>query len=81
MKKFLIIIVVLAVIVGGAYAWITYSGQKAQEEIMASLQTTDVDYGTLTSSIGATGVVRSNQTAQLGWETSGTVEVSWCAGW
>jgi HlyD family secretion protein len=74
MKKFLIIIVVLAVIIGGAYAWITYSGQKAQEELMASLQTTDVDFGTLTSSIGATGVVRSNQTAQLGWETSGTVE-------
>lgn len=74
MKKFLIIIVVLAVIIGGAYAWITYSRQKAQEELMASLQTTEVDFGTLTSSIGATGVVRSNQTAQLGWETSGTVE-------
>ncbi len=75
MKKFLIIIVVLAVIIGGAYAWITYSGQKAQEEMMASLQTTDVDFGTLTSTIGATGVVRSNQTAQLGWGTSGTVEL------
>jgi HlyD family secretion protein len=74
MKKFLIIIVILAIIIGGVYAWITYSRQKEQEELMGSLQTTDVDFGTLTSTIGATGVVRSNQTAQLGWDTSGTVE-------
>ncbi|HBX70699.1 MAG TPA: hypothetical protein DEH25_15290 [Chloroflexi bacterium] len=74
MKKFLIIIVILAVIIGGGYAWITYRAQKAQEEMMASLQTVAVDYGTLTSTIGATGVVRSNQTAQLAWQTSGTVE-------
>jgi HlyD family secretion protein len=74
MKKFLIIVIVLAVIIGGAYAWITYSAQKAQEEMMASLQTTKVDYGTLTATIGATGVVHSNQTAQLTWLTSGTVE-------
>ena len=74
MKKFLIIIVVLAVIIGGGYAWFTYSSQKAQEELMASLQTTEVDYGTLTATIGATGVVRSNQTAILTWQTSGTAE-------
>jgi HlyD family secretion protein len=74
MKKFLIIIVILAVIIGGVYAWITYSQQKAQEEMMANLQTMEADFGTLISTIGATGIVRSNQTAQLGWQTSGTVE-------
>lgn len=74
MKKFLIIVVVLAVIIGGGYAWITYSAQQAQEELMANLQTTEVEYGTLTATIGATGVVRSNQAAQLAWQTSGTVE-------
>ena len=74
MKKFLIIVIVVAVLAGGAYAWFNYSSQKAQEELMASLQTTEAEYGTLTSTIGATGVVRSNQTAQLGWLTSGTVE-------
>ncbi len=74
MKKFLIIIVVLAVIIGGGYAWFTYSSQKAQEELMASLQTTEVDFGTLTATIGATGVVRSNQSALLTWQTSGTVD-------
>ncbi len=74
MKKFIIIIIVLAVIIGGGYAWFTYSSQKAQEELMANLQTTEVDYDTLTATIGATGVVRSNQTAILPWQTSGTVE-------
>jgi HlyD family secretion protein len=74
MKKFLIIIVVLAVIIGGGYAWITYRGQRAQEELMASLQTAEITFGTLTSTIGATGVVHSNQAAELGWKTSGTVE-------
>jgi HlyD family secretion protein len=74
MKKFLVIIVILAIIIGGGYAWITYSRQKAQEEMMASLQTTQVDFGTLTSSIGATGIVHSNQNAQLIWDTSGTVD-------
>jgi HlyD family secretion protein len=74
MKKFLIIVVILAVIIGGGYAWFSYRAQKAQEELMASLQTTEIDYGTLTATIGATGVVRSNQEAQLTWQTSGTVE-------
>jgi HlyD family secretion protein len=74
MKKFLIIVIVLAVIIGGGYAWITYRAQKAQEELMASLQTVVADTGTLTATIGATGVVRSNQTAQLAWQTSGGVE-------
>ncbi len=74
MKKFLIIILILAVLIGGGYAWFTYRAQKAQEEMMASLQTAEVDYGTLTATIGATGVVRSNQEAQLTWQTSGTVE-------
>jgi HlyD family secretion protein len=62
------------VIIGGGYAWFTYRAQKAQEELMASLQTVEADYGTLTATIGATGVVRSNQTAQLTWQTSGTAE-------
>jgi len=74
MKKFLIVFVILAVIIGGGYAWFTYRAQKAQEELMANLQTSEVDYGTLTATIGATGVVRSNQEAQLAWQTSGTVE-------
>jgi len=74
MKKFLIIIVILAVIVGGGYAWFTYNAQKNQEEMMANLQTAEVDLGTLTATIGATGVVRSNQEALLTWLTSGSIE-------
>ena len=74
MKKFIIIALVLVLIVGGGYAWFTFSQQKAQQALMENLQTATVDYGTLTATIGATGVVRSNQTAQLAWQTSGTVE-------
>ena len=73
MKKFLIIALILILIAGGVYAWITFSQQKAQAALLNDLKTTTVDYGTLTAVIGATGIVRSNQTAQLIWQTSGTV--------
>ncbi len=74
MKKFLITILVIAVIGGGIYAWLTYRAQKSQEEMLADLQTVEVETGTLVATIGATGVVRSNQSALLTWQTSGTVE-------
>ncbi|MBL7164337.1 MAG: efflux RND transporter periplasmic adaptor subunit [Anaerolineales bacterium] len=74
MKRWIIIIVVLAVVVGGIFGWRTYSANKARQELMASLQTVTVEQGTLVATIGATGRVRSNQSAQLVWKTSGTVE-------
>ena len=74
MKRALIIIVVVAVIAGGVYAWRQYSLQESREEMLASLQTEAAIRGPLVSTIGATGMVRSNQTAVLNWQTSGTVE-------
>jgi HlyD family secretion protein len=74
MKRAFIIIIVMAVIAGGIYGWRRYSTQKANEEMLAGLQTETAVKGPLISTIGATGTVRSNQTAILNWQTSGTVE-------
>jgi HlyD family secretion protein len=74
MKRALIFIVVVVVIAGGIYGWRQYSTQIAQEEMLTSLQREAASRGPLVSTIGATGTVRSNQTAILNWQTSGTVE-------
>jgi HlyD family secretion protein len=73
MKRAIIFIVVVAVIAGGVYGWRQYSTQKSQEELLAGLQRVVAARGPLVSTIGATGIVRSNQTAILNWQTSGTV--------
>jgi HlyD family secretion protein len=74
MKRAIIIILVIAVIVGGVIGWRTYSAQKQQEELLASLEFATIEQGTLVATIGATGVVLSNQSALLTWQTSGSVE-------
>ncbi|RME07447.1 MAG: efflux RND transporter periplasmic adaptor subunit [Anaerolineae bacterium] len=74
MKRILVILLVVAVIVGGFIGWRSYSRTQAQERLLASLQTETVSRGRLTATIGATGRVRANQSAQLTWKTSGTVE-------
>src|SRR5512136_441899 len=38
-------------------------------------QTVKAEKGTLTATIGATGTVRSNQSALLTWQTTGTIDV------
>jgi HlyD family secretion protein len=38
------------------------------------MQTLALEEGTLAATIGATGTVRANQSANLGWQTSGTIE-------
>ncbi len=74
MKRWIIVIVVLAVLVGAIVGWQTYSANRARQELVAGLQTVTAEQGTLVATIGATGRVRSNQSAQLVWKTSGTVE-------
>jgi len=74
MKRWIIIIVVLAALVGGFMGWQRYRANQAREELLANLQTIKVEEGTLVATIGATGRVRSNQSAQLAWKTSGTVD-------
>jgi HlyD family secretion protein len=73
MKRWWIIAAVIAVIVIGFFAYRAYS-QAQFEQALAELQTEIVRRGPLTATVGATGIVRANQTATLSFQTNGTVE-------
>ncbi len=70
MKKTWIIIAVVIVIAVGAFFVLN---TKAKNEAGSEYQTAKVERGNLTATIGATGTVRSNQSALLSWHTGGTV--------
>ena len=72
MRKAIIVVIVLAVVAGGIFLFIRFrSGQRASAS--SNLQTVAVERGGLVASIGATGTVRANQTANLFWQTTGSV--------
>ena len=75
MKRFLIIagiIVVLAVV--GVVVVPRFLPQSGTQSTASTYQTQSAEMGSLTAYVGATGTVRSNQTATLIWQTSGTVD-------
>ncbi len=74
MKKTLIIIAVIVVIVGGIMGWRAITARSEQRALLENLQIELVEQSTLVATIGATGQVRSYQSALLTWKTSGTVE-------
>lgn len=74
MKRWWIIGAVIAVIVVGFFAFRAYS-QAQVEQAVADMQTETVRMGPLTATVGATGIVRANQSATLAFQTSGTVEI------
>jgi len=47
---------------------------KAQAGAAGQFETVKVERGSLTATVGATGTVRANQSVQLAWQTTGTVE-------
>jgi HlyD family secretion protein len=73
MKKILTIVIVVAVIAGGIYAYTQFNQRQAAAATSSSIQSEKANNGTLTAIVGATGSVRPNQTATLIWQTSGTV--------
>lgn len=73
MKKILTIVIVLAVIAGGIYAYTQFNQRQAAAATSNSIQTEKASNGTLTAIVGATGSVRPNQSATLFWQTNGTV--------
>ncbi|MCJ7659740.1 MAG: efflux RND transporter periplasmic adaptor subunit [Anaerolineales bacterium] len=73
MKKILTIVIVVAVIAGGIYAYTQFNQRQAAAATSSSIQSEKASNGTLTAIVGATGSVRPNQTATLIWQTSGTV--------
>ena len=74
MKRWWIIAVVIVVAVIGFFAFRALS-QKQREQAQVDFQSELVRMGPLTAMVGATGVVRANQSATLSFQTSGTVEV------
>jgi HlyD family secretion protein len=74
MKKW-IIIAVVAIVLGviGYLAYSYYNQTQDRQTAQASYETVELEIGSLTSTIGATGTVRSKQSADLAWKTSGTV--------
>ncbi len=74
MKRAIWIIVILAVLVGGFFAYRAYSNSRSAQAAQENLQTVTLEEGSLAATIGATGTVRANQSANLLWQTSGTVD-------
>lgn len=74
MKKIIIILIIMIVL--AAAGWFGYQElqKRRAAEVISNLQTVKASIGDLTATIGATGIVRSNQSASLAWQTSGTVE-------
>ena len=73
MKKWIILIIAVLIIAGGFYIFGPLREQR-QATASAEYQTVTAERGDLTATVGATGVVRANQTALLTWLTSGTVD-------
>jgi HlyD family secretion protein len=71
-KKWIWLIVAGVVIIGVILGVVLSSG-KTQKTALANLQTVTLEKGDLTAVIGATGTVRSNQSAILPWQTSGII--------
>jgi HlyD family secretion protein len=65
----IVAIVILAVVALGGW----FLKNRNSSKTATQFQTVAVEKGTLTATIGATGTVRSNQTAVLTWQTSGTI--------
>lgn len=70
-NRILWIVLALAVVGAAAFFWFNSRTQAADGSVY---QTEAVKRGTLTASVGATGTVRSGQTALLTWQTGGRVE-------
>ena len=73
MKRVLTIIIILAVVAVLAFFGITALRQRQQATVLSDLQTVVASNGSLTATVGATGMVHANQTAILTWQTSGNV--------
>ncbi|MFA9403487.1 MAG: hypothetical protein ACERKY_10530, partial [Anaerolineales bacterium] len=73
MKRWVVVLIVVGVLVAGYFGVQAYRKSQAQQSI-EDLQTEIIAKGDLTATVGATGSVRSNQTALLSFQTSGTVD-------
>jgi HlyD family secretion protein len=73
MKKVVIVFIVLAIVATGALLFTRYQARGQNAATLRDLEMQPVRRGDLKITVGATGDVRSNQSATLTWQTSGTV--------
>jgi HlyD family secretion protein len=73
MRKIVTFLIIVAILAAGGYGFYLWQ-QRQQAAQTSKLETTPAARGSLTATIGATGQVRSKQTASLVWKTSGTVQ-------
>ena len=74
MKKILIITSVVIAILVGAFVFINWSARQNATALLTGLETEAIRRDSLSSVVGATGTVRSNQSADLEWKVSGQVD-------
>lgn len=70
-KRTIFILIVVILVVGGYFGFKAWRDAKAAAE--TTFQTEKITRGSLTALVGATGTVRSNQTAVMAWQTTGQV--------
>lgn len=73
-KRKITIIASIAAVIIVIVGFVAIRGVRALQAQVEDLQTVKAEVGSLTATVGATGTVRPNQTAQLAWRISGTVE-------
>jgi HlyD family secretion protein len=65
------VIVVLVLAVAGFFGYRYFQQNRANQE--SPYQTATINRGNLTAQVGATGVVRPNQTTLIAWQTTGRI--------
>jgi HlyD family secretion protein len=73
MKRTLTIVIILVVLAVIGFVGIRILRQGQQSTLLSGLQTITASRGSLTATIGATGMVHADQTAFLSWQSSGRV--------
>ena len=71
MKRFLIIVGVIALLVAGYFGYQRY--KASQDTGQTTYQTVTIAKGQLVALVGATGTVRANQSATLAWQITGDI--------
>lgn len=74
MKKIFIITTIIIAIILGAFVFINWRARQNATTLLAGLETEAIRRDSLSSVVGATGTVRSNQSADLVWKVSGQVD-------
>ena len=73
-KRLLWLIPVALIFLGGGFFLFNNYQKGLARTTLARLQTIKVEQGTISAVVDATGSVRTNQTAQISWQTTGNVK-------